>query len=78
MAKKVIIYTTPSCPYSIRAKEFLNENNVEFEEADVSSNEDRAREMVEKTGQMGVPVLDIDGEIVLGFDRGAIKEALGI
>lgn len=78
MAKKVIIYTTPSCPYYIRAKEFLNENNVEFEEADVSSNEDRAREMVEKTGQMGVPLLDIDGEIVLGFDRGAIKRALGI
>jgi len=78
MAKKVRIYSTPSCPYCIRAKEFLKNKNIAFEDIDVSANTDKAEEMVQKTGQMGVPVLDIGGEIIVGFDKEAIEKALGL
>lgn len=78
MQKKVIVYSTPTCPYCIRAKRFLMENNIEFEDIDVSINEEKARDMVEKTGQMGVPVLDIGGEIIIGFDKEAINRILGL
>jgi glutaredoxin 3 len=78
MAKTVKVYSTPTCPYCIRAKQFLKDNNIVFEDVDVSVNETEAEQMVEKSGQMGVPVLDIDGEIVIGFDKEKIKEALGL
>ena len=78
MDKKVKIYSTPTCPFCIRAKEFLKENNVLFEDSDVSTNQEAARDMIEKSGQMGVPVLDIDGQIIVGFDKERIKNALGI
>jgi len=76
--KKVKIYTTPTCPYCIRTKDFLKDNNVEFENIDVSSNKEKAKEMIDKSGQMGVPVLDIEGEIIAGFDKEAIKKSLGL
>ena len=78
MAKTVKVYSTPTCPYCIRAKQFLKDNNIVFEDVDVSLNETEAEQMVEKSGQMGVPVLDIDGEIIIGFDKEKIKEALGL
>jgi len=78
MDKKVKIYSTLTCPYCIRAKQFLKENNIVFEDADVSTNQEAAEEMVKISGQMGVPVLDIDGEIILGFDKQKIKQTLGI
>lgn len=78
MAKTVKVYSTPTCPYCIRAKQFLKDNNINFEDVDVSVNETEAEQMVEKSGQMGVPVLDIDGEIIIGFDKEKIKEALGL
>ncbi len=78
MDKKVKIYSTPTCPFCIRTKEFLKENNVLFEDSDVSTNQEAARDMIEKSGQMGVPVLDIDGQIIVGFDKERIKNALGI
>jgi len=78
MDKKVKIYSTATCPYCIRAKQFLKENNIVFEDVDVSGNKAAAEEMIRKTGQMGVPVLDIEGEIIVGFDREKIKQALGI
>lgn len=78
MDKKVKIYSTPTCPYCLRAKQFLKENNIAFEDTDVSSDESAAGEMIQKSGQMGVPVLDIAGEIVVGFDKERIKQALGI
>ena len=76
--KKVIVYSTPTCPYCVYAKDFLKENNVEFEDIDVSKDQAKAKEMVEKSGQMGVPVLDIGGEIIVGFDKERIKKALGL
>jgi len=78
MAKNVKIYSTPTCPWCIRTKQFLKENNIPFEDFDVSTNEEAAQEMIEKSGQMGVPVLDIEGEIIVGFDKERIKQALGI
>lgn len=76
--KKIEIYSTPTCPYCKQAKEFLKENNIEFTNFDVSTDTKKAQEMIEKSGQMGVPVLDIDGEIIVGFDRAKIASALGI
>ena len=73
---KVTIYSTPTCPYCDMAKRYLKENKVEYKEIDVSKDTKAATEMVEKSGQMGVPVLDINGEIIVGFDRDAIKKAL--
>ena len=78
MAKTVKIYSTPTCPYCIKTKQFLKDNNIEFENIDLSANPDKAQEMVDKSGQMGVPVLDIDGEIILGFDKEAIQKALNL
>ena len=78
MNKKITIYSTPTCPYCSRAKQFLKENNIVFEDIDVSADEAKVEEMIKKSGQMGVPVLDIDGKIVIGFDKEKIKEALGV
>ena len=78
MSKKVMVYSTPRCPYCIRAKQFLKDSNVAFEDIDVSMNTEKAREMVDKSGQMGVPVLDIEGEIVIGFDKEKISQLLGL
>lgn len=75
---KVTVYSTPSCPWCHKAKDFLKENNIEFEDKDVSSDEAARKEMTEKSGQMGVPVLDIDGTIIVGFDVEAIKKALNL
>ena len=76
MAKTVKVYSTPTCPYCIRAKQFLKDNNIIFEDIDVSSNQPAAEEMISKSGQMGVPVIEIDGGIIVGFDKDKIKEAL--
>jgi glutaredoxin-like YruB-family protein len=78
MAKSVKVYSTSTCPWCIRVKQFLGENNIPFENYDVSSDHAKADEMVQKSGQMGVPVLDIEGEIIVGFDKERIKQALGI
>ena len=78
MAKNVKVYSTPTCPWCIRAKQFLKENNIEFQNLDVSSNQLAADEMMAKTGQMGVPVLIIEDEVIIGFDKDKIKLALGI
>jgi glutaredoxin 3 len=78
MGKNVTVYSTPTCPWCIRAKQFLKDNLIAFEDIDVSSNQQAADAMVEKSGQMGVPVLDIGGEVIVGFDKERIKEALGL
>ena len=78
MDKKVIVYSTPTCPFCIRAKQFLKDNSIQFENIDVSENHEKAQEMIKKSGQMGVPVLEIGEEIIIGFDKDKIKEALDI
>jgi len=78
MDKKVTVYSTSTCPFCIRAKQFLKENSIKFEDIDVSENQEKAQEMIKRSGQMGVPVLDIDGEIIVGFDKEKIKETLGL
>lgn len=75
---KVTIYTTPVCPYCQMAKAFFKEHNIEFDEKDVSSDHAAVEEMIRKSGQLGVPVIDIDGQIIIGFDEEGIKEALKI
>ena len=76
--KKVTVYSTPTCPYCIRAKQFLRDNSVVFTDIDVSRDQDTAQEMISRSGQMGVPVIEIDDEIVVGFDKEKIKSSLGI
>ena len=78
MPKLVKVYSTPTCPYCIRAKQFLKDNAVSFEDIDVSRNQDAAQDMIKKSGQMGVPVIDIEGELIVGFDKEGIKKALGL
>ncbi len=78
MVKKVRVYSTPSCPFCIRAKSFLKESKIIFDDIDVSENPEMAQEMIRKSGQMGVPVIEIDDEIIVGFDKEKIKETLGI
>lgn len=73
---KVKIYSTPSCPYCKLAKEFLKEHKILFEDIDVSANQKAANEMIEKSGQMGVPVIEINGKIIIGYDQNAMKKAL--
>jgi len=75
---KVKVYSTPTCPWCHKVKEWLTEHKIEFEEIDVSIDMDSAKEMVEKTGQMGVPVIEIDGKYVLGFDVNKLKQLLKI
>jgi glutaredoxin 3 len=73
---KVKIYTTPTCPYCEMAKQYFRSKNIDYEEVDVSSDIEAAREMIEKTGQMGVPVIEIGDTIIIGFNRAAIERAL--
>ncbi len=72
------IYTTPSCVYCRMAKEFFQKNNVAYEEIDVTKDDKFVEEMVAKSHQMGVPVIDIEGEIFVGFNRSLIEKALKI
>lgn len=72
----VKIYTTPSCPWCKKTKEFLKENNISFKEFDVSSDEKARDEMLELSGQTGVPVVVIGDEVLVGYDPDAIMEAL--
>jgi glutaredoxin-like YruB-family protein len=76
--KKVKIYSTPTCPFCMMSKKFLKENNIDFEDIDVSTDQAKAKEMVQKSGQMAVPVIDIDGEIIVGFDKEKIRKTLGL
>lgn len=75
---KVRVFSTPSCPYCVTLKEFLKKHSIAFEDIDVSQDEKALDEMVEKSSQMGVPVIDIDGKIVIGFDKEKIVEILNI
>lgn len=77
MAKKVIVYMAEWCPWCHRAMDFLTENKIKFEAKDVEQG-NNAQESMKKSGQAGIPVIDIDGEIVIGFDQNKLKELLKI
>ena len=72
------VYSTPTCPYCIRAKNYLKEHNIPFQDIDVASDENGLAEMIKISGQMGVPVILIDGNIIVGFEQGKIAEKLGL
>jgi len=75
---KVTIYTTPSCVYCRMAKDFFKKNNVEYAELNVVDDEKAREDMIKKSRQLGVPVIDVDGEIFVGFDQAGLKKALNI
>ncbi|MGA1843417.1 MAG: glutaredoxin family protein [bacterium] len=74
--KKVMVYSTQTCPYCKKVKEFLKEKGIPFETIDVGSSREAVLEMREKSGQMGVPVVDIEGTIIVGFEKEKITKAL--
>lgn len=74
----VKVYSTPSCPWCKKAKEYLDSKNIQFEDLNVAEDRNAAMEMIEKSGQRGVPVLDINGNMVIGFDKESIDQYLGI
>jgi glutaredoxin 3 len=78
MEKKVLVYSTPTCMYCKMVKEYFEENSVAFTEFDVTVDEKARKDMMDKTGQMGVPVIDIEGELIIGFDKAKIAELLGL
>ncbi|MBI4133717.1 glutathione S-transferase N-terminal domain-containing protein [Candidatus Uhrbacteria bacterium] len=78
MAHTVLIYSTPTCPYCKMAKEYFKEHNVAYTDYDVAADARRAEEMIKKSGQRGVPVSDIEGELTIGFDRKRLAKLLGL
>jgi len=72
----VTIYTTPTCGYCNLAKDYFNKNNISFTEYNVAQDPNKAEEMVRKSGQMGVPVIDVNNKIIVGFNQTAIEQAL--
>jgi glutaredoxin-like YruB-family protein len=70
------MYTTPTCTYCNKAKDFFRKNNIRFTEYNVARDQRRADEMMRKTGQMGVPVIDINGKIIIGFNQAEVEKAL--
>ncbi|GAJ40927.1 glutaredoxin family protein [Saccharococcus caldoxylosilyticus] len=74
--KRVTVYTTTTCPYCVMVKNFLREQGVPFEEVNVQQDPAAARKLVETTGQIGVPQIEIDGQWVIGFDPDAIMQLL--
>jgi len=72
----VIVYSTTTCPFCIMVKDWLKGKNVEYNDFNVGLDQEKAKEMMEKSGQMGVPVIDIEGEIIIGFDKPKLEAAL--
>lgn len=75
---KITIYSTPSCPHCKRAKRYFKELGLQFKDYDVSKDKRAAEKMIKKTGQMGVPVIEIGSKTIVGFDQNKIKRLLGI
>ena len=75
---KITLYKTQTCVYCHMAEDFLNSNKIKFKSIDLTSDAKAAQEMIKKSGQMGVPVIDIDGKIIIGFDKNALKKALDL
>ncbi len=77
-AKKVKLYTTPYCTYCKLAKNFFNKNKIVFTEIDISEDEKALNEMVKKSGQMGVPVIEVGDEMLVGYNETKLKKLLGV
>lgn len=77
-AHRVLVFTTPTCPWCVRVKKYLRQRNVKFREIDVARDATAARDLVRRTGQMGVPVVEIDGRPIVGFDKPQIDRLLGL
>lgn len=73
---EIKVYSTPTCPYCHMVKQFLKDRNVEFQDVDVSTDEKAGAEMVQKSGQIGVPQIEINGKIIVGFNKEALEEEL--
>lgn len=76
--KSVKIYSTPTCVYCKMAKDFFQSNKVSYQEFNVAEDDQAREEMVEKSHQLGVPVIDIDGQILIGFNRSELERTLGL
>jgi len=76
--KAVKVYSTPTCPWCKKTKKFLEDNSIAYQDFDVGADKAAREEMVRKSGQMGVPVIEIDGDIVVGYDEGWLKQKLGL
>ncbi len=76
--RRVVVFSTPTCPYCTMVKHYLEQKGVPFDDVDVSRDQAAAVDMVRRSGQMGVPVVDIGGQIVVGFDRMRINRLLGL
>jgi len=74
----VIVYSAVWCPWCHKTKEYLKENNIEFEDRDIENTEGAAEEVLKKSGQRGIPVTDVDGTIIIGYDKEALNKALNI
>ncbi len=70
------VYSTPACPYCVKAKEYLNQKGVSFENFDVSNDKSKLDEMIKLSGQMGVPVIAVDNEVIVGFDSARLDELI--
>ena len=75
---RVLVFTTPTCPWCVRVKKYLRERHVPFREIDVARDQRAARDLVRRTGQQGVPVVEIDGKPIIGFDKPKIDKLLGL
>ena len=74
--KKVVIYSTPTCPFCKRAKAYLSQKGIPYTDINVATDREKSKEMIQKSGQMGVPVIIIDGEIVVGFNQAQLDKLL--
>lgn len=74
---EVIVYSTPTCPWCIKVKDYLKDKEVKFREVNVAEDRNGAMEMIQKSGQRGVPVIDVNGKVVIGFDQQALDNLLG-
>ena len=72
----VTVYSTTTCPFCTMVKDWLKDKGVSFDDVNVGTDQDKAKEMMDKSGQMGVPVIDVEGTVVIGFDKPKLEEAL--
>lgn len=75
---KILLFRTKLCPWCHKTEEFLKEHKIKFRSIDVGKDRKAAQEMIRKSGQMGVPVIDIDGQIIIGYDKARLEKALGL